>query len=164
MAKLLCGLMTRLDSGMTTETSFDLIKKADLKMDVYIMSYFQKIFSFGADAFCSLAKNSGVKGLIVPDLPADVPDFEEFIVAVRKHKLKIIPVISPGMSQNRLKNALANAEELIYLTSMKGITGKSLTLNNELFDKVKKIKEIAPGLPNSHRFRSTKQAKSSSIF
>ena len=130
-----------LAQGMTTQKSFDLIKKSGLKCDVYVMSYFQKIFRFGEENFCSFAKSSGVKGLIVPDLPADAPEFEKFIEIVRRHKLTVIPVISPGTNQNRLANVLASSSDIIYLTSMKGITGKNLTLNNELFDTVKRVRE-----------------------
>ncbi len=52
-----------LSRGMTTEKSFALIAEAGLKIDVYVMSYFQKISHFGIDEFCSSAARVGGQGL-----------------------------------------------------------------------------------------------------
>jgi len=133
-----------LSRGMTTEKSFGLIAEAGLKIDVYVMSYFQKISHFGLDEFCSSAAKVGVKGLIVPDLPYDAPDFDEFLEAIKRHDLVYIPVISEGMSDGRLEKSLAAGEDLIYLTSMRGITGKNLKITDELAAAAKKVKQIKP--------------------
>jgi len=133
-----------LNRGMTIERSFDLIFKAGLKIDVYIMSYFQKILTFGLEKFCRKAAKAGVKGLIVPDLPFDAPHFSEFIKTMNQHNLSYVPVISEGMSDERLGKSLANAADLIYLTSTRGITGKKLKLTGKLTATAKKVKHIKP--------------------
>lgn len=134
-----------LSGGMTTEKSFGLIAEAGLKIDVYVMTYFQKISHFGLDEFCSSAAKVGVKGLIVPDLPYDAPEFSEFLEAAKRHNLTYVPVISEGMSDERLEKSLVNAENLIYLTSTRGITGKNLKVTDELAAAAKKVKQIKPG-------------------
>ncbi|MBW3568784.1 tryptophan synthase subunit alpha [Candidatus Parcubacteria bacterium] len=135
-----------LRQGMTAEASFALITQAALAIDVYVMSYFQKVQHFGIDKFCAAAARSGAAGLIIPDLPFDAPEFEEFLECARHYKLSVIPVISPGTNLQRVRKALANADEMVYLTSIKGITGKGLRADKNLGDTAKKIKEINPNI------------------
>lgn len=132
--------------GMTTVKSFGLIKKADLKTDVYIMSYYQKVIHYGINGFCAEAKRSGAKGFIVPDLPVDSPDFGRFIKTLKRYKLTTVPVVSPKMSGERLKKALAYSDNLVYLTSTKGITGKKFGTGKEVSEIAKYIKKIKPGV------------------
>lgn len=133
--------------GMTTQKSFDLIKRArkqGLESDIYIMSYIQKVVSFGAENFCAKAKSAGVKGLIIPDLPIDTEEYELLGGLAEKNGLEVVPVVSPGMEQERLYNDISSAENLIYLTSIKGITGSRLALNKPLKKVAKEIKNRQP--------------------
>lgn len=136
-----------LENGMTIKKSFELInqaKKRGLTTDVYIMTYFQKVFFYGLDKFCTIAAKAGVKGLIVPDLPFDAPEFEDLYKIMKSNNLMIVPVVSPATSPDRLKVELGNAGDLIYLTSMRGITGKKLVLTKELTDIAGQIKKLRP--------------------
>lgn len=137
-----------IEQGMTTKKSFQLIKKAredGVFADVYIMTYVQKMISFGFDKFCQQAKKSGAKGLIIPDLPFDSSDYREVKKAARAQGLNIVPVVSPHMADGRLLTASKDAE-LVYLTSMRGITGKHLVLTSELRDTARQIKLQKPNL------------------
>ena len=136
-----------LELGMTTKKSFELIKtarKSGLKADIYIMSYAQKLVSFGIDSFCAEAKSAGAKGLIIPDLPFDADEYTAVSKTVAKYGLEIVPVVSPGMEESRLEKCVANAGSLIYLTSIKGITGNKLKLNASLGKTTKRIKKLKP--------------------
>jgi tryptophan synthase alpha subunit len=136
-----------LENGMTTQKSFDLIntaRKSGLKTDVYIMSYIQKLISFGIDNFCSQAQAANVRGLIVPDLPIEADEYKVLRKQADKHKLEIVPVVSPGTKKDRLQNSVASAGSLIYLTSIKGITGNELKLNKQLKLTAKEIKRLRP--------------------
>ncbi len=136
-----------LELGMTTKKSFDLIKtagKSGLKADIYIMSYTQKLISFGIDSFCAQAKSARAKGLIIPDLPYDADEYDTVSKAAAKYGLEIVPVVSPGMEESRLKKCVTHAGNLIYLTSIKGITGNKLKLDASLEKTAKKIKTFRP--------------------
>lgn len=136
-----------IEQGMTTKKSFELIKtarKSGLKTDIYIMSYTQKLVSFGIENFCKTAQSAGVKGLIVPDLPIDADEYPMLSAKAGKYNLEIVPVVSPGSSEQRLKQSLGTAGELIYLTSIKGITGNKLKLNKSLIKTAKEIKKRKP--------------------
>lgn len=136
-----------LENGMTIKKSFDLINKAKkqgLTIEVYIMTYFQKVFFYGLDKFCREAARAGAKGLIVPDLPFDAPEYKELYKTMKSNNLEIVPVVSPATSPDRLNGELENVGDLIYLTSMRGITGKRLRLNKELTDIAGRIKVLKP--------------------
>lgn len=133
--------------GMTTQKSFDLIRaarKAGLDTEVYIMSYSQKLISYGIDNFCKQAESAGAKGLIIPDLPFDAGEYEALRKSADKNNLQIVPVISPGISEARLKKNLSEAKDLIYLTSIKGITGNKLNADLSLEKLAKRIKKFNP--------------------
>jgi tryptophan synthase len=136
-----------LEGGMTTQKSFDLIKtarKSGLNTEIYLMSYTQKLISFGSDNFCREAQAAGVKGLIVPDLPIDAEESAELSKLTAKYGLEIVPVVSPGTGKDRLQRSVDSAGELIYLTSMKGITGNRLKLSKSLEQIAKEIKKQRP--------------------
>lgn len=135
---------TALSNGMTIAASFGLISSAALGIDVYVMSYFQKIHHIGTEKFCEAAASAGAKGLIIPDLPHDAPEYNTLLKVSLENNLALAPVISPDMSIDRLRNSTENAQELIYLTSTKGITGKSLKVGPELAETTKKVKNLKP--------------------
>jgi tryptophan synthase alpha subunit len=137
-----------LEDGMNIERSFQLIeaaRKKGLNGEIYIMSYVQKLLHYGIADFCRRAKSSGAKGLIVPDLPYDSPEYGILAEAAKSNSLQIVPVISPGMSDERLKEDLKNKNELVYLTSTKGITGNSLSMSKGLEQLCRKARAISPG-------------------
>lgn len=136
-----------LENGMTTQKSFTLIKtsrESGLKADIYVMSYTQKLLSFGLDNFCKQAKSSGVKGLIIPDLPPEAEEYKALCKLASKYGLEIVPVVSPGADENRLQASLKNVGTLIYLTSIKGITGNKLKLSDQLKETAQYIKKQRP--------------------
>lgn len=121
-----------LKNGMDTAGSFKLIKQAGLTCDVYIMSYVQKVRHFGFEAFCNKVSDCGVKGLIIPDLPYDSPEYNELSDYARALGLSLVPVMSPGMPEDRLDAILARTPSLVYVTSQRGITGNDYINTHEL--------------------------------
>ncbi|HEX5455822.1 MAG TPA: tryptophan synthase subunit alpha [Candidatus Saccharimonadales bacterium] len=137
-----------LDNGMNIEKSFKLIsaaRKKGLTAEIYIMSYVQKLLHYGIADFCRRARGVGVKGLIIPDLPYDSPEYGLLTDAAKDNSLHIVPVISPGMSTERLKEYLKDGNALVYLTSTKGITGNRLNVSEGLDKLCQAAREISPG-------------------
>jgi tryptophan synthase alpha chain len=134
-----------LASGMTTEGSFQLIERArsmGFTTDAYVMSYLQKLQHFGYEAFCSLARDCGVLGLIIPDLPIDAPEYLVLAKLCKQYGLNIIPVLSPGMDVTRLHAWLASSPPMLYVTSRRGITGSAYWGTAELLALVAQIRSL----------------------
>lgn len=124
-----------LEGGMTTAGSFNLIKLAreqGVDCDIYIMSYLQKVQHFGLEAFCKEASSCGVKGLIIPDMPYESPEYALIAEHAAKNSLELVPVLSPGMPGERLKTLLQTGPSRIYVTSQRGITGNAYSGTEEL--------------------------------
>lgn len=130
-----------------TQTSLALIsrvKSQGITAEIYVMSYLQKLISFGIEEFCVQAAQAGTHGLIVPDLPYDSPDYEAVIKVAEANSLEIVPVVSPGTNDVRLQSMLKTSGELVYLTSTKGITGSKLAISDGLGEMANKIKKLKP--------------------
>lgn len=135
-----------LAGGMTTAACFALIEKArrqGLACDLYIMSYLQKVQHFGLSEFCERAGKCQVKGLIIPDLPYDSMEFPGLHKLARKNHLALVPVLSPGMPEVRLRAELSLNPPVIYVTSSQGITGNEYTPAARLHQLVKDIKTMS---------------------
>ena len=93
------------------------------------MSYASLIYTPGVASFCKKAAETGVKGMIIPDLPFD---FDEGLTAACKANGMInIPVAAPSMSASRLQK-LANAGfPYIYAALRAGITGTYTTIDEQ---------------------------------
>ncbi len=124
-----------LEKGMTTKDSFALIHEArrqGVTCDIYVMSYVQKVQHFGLERFCDEAEACGAKGLIMPDLPYDSPEYKHLSVAAGNLRLELVPVLSPGMPKQRLEALLEVQPQSVYVTSQRGITGNAYTGTSEL--------------------------------
>lgn len=136
-----------LKNGMDVKSSFAIISRARAKgldKTIYVMSYTQKLIHFGIDNFCEQAKRAGVNGLIIPDLPYDSKEYELLVKSAKYNSLHIVPVISPGMNKARLAGALSGKSPLIYLTSIKGITGNKLKVTRNLKSSAEQIRQLSP--------------------
>lgn len=131
------------EAGISIRQSFELIREARqhrVSCDIKVMSYFQKVNRLGLKKFCQEAKSAGVSGLIIPDLPYDTPEYSELASYANAQGIEIIPVVSPGMSQNRLSDILGSVPKAIYVTSQRGITGNSFEDNEQLNSLIKQIR------------------------
>jgi len=135
-----------IESGMTTAESFDLIEQArrhGLDADLYVMSYLQKILHFGLAEFCRRAEECGASGLIIPDLPYDSPEFTELQKLLADRPLPLVPVLSPGMSRERLKALLTPRLSAVYVTSLRGITGNQYAPTKQLKKLIDDIRHLS---------------------
>ncbi len=96
---------------------------------VYIMTYGNLAYKIGIEEFVSRAKDAGVSGLIIPDLPFDSD--EGLDEACRKQGLVSIPVAAPSMTGARLAKLSALKRPYVYAALRAGITGQSTTIDEK---------------------------------
>lgn len=132
-----------LKNGVTPKLCLEVAEKLRHKMDIPLvfMTYFNPIFNFGLDAFCTGCAESGVDGLIVPDLPPDEGRDLEGIT--RKHDLDLIYLLAPTSSDDRIKLVAERARGFIYLVSVTGVTGARASLPQELNLFVTRVRKTA---------------------
>ncbi len=108
-----------------------------------LMGYYNPIARFGDRAFCRAAEESGVDGLIVPDLPPDEAD--ELRSAASDHHLDLIFMVAPTSTDERLRIAVEAASGFVYCVSLSGVTGARSQLAaglGEYLDRVRGFTEL----------------------
>lgn len=117
-----------------------LVKKIRGKVNIPIilMTYYNPIFSLGDNKFIRMAQDSGVDGVIIPDLPLD--EGHDFISKANKCGLNYICFISPTTSIERIKLISVAARGFIYYVSLAGVTGIRKTLASNLKQNIRTIK------------------------
>ncbi|GHP13377.1 tryptophan synthase alpha chain [Lentilactobacillus fungorum] len=121
-------------AGVRTETVFEIVDAARKQTDVPIvfLTYLNVVFKYGYDAFCQRCQQSGVAGLVIPDMPYESRD--EILPAATQAGIDIIPLITPT-SGHRIEKIARAASGFIYVVSSLGITGE----RNEFFTGLKDL-------------------------
>ena len=124
-----------LQNGYKIKDTFEVSKKIAKNIDTYWMGYFNNFYYKGYDFMVQKAKEYGIKGFIIPDLP-----YEE--ATQYEDKFPLISFVAPTDSKERIKTILKNPKEFIYLVAYAGITGADK--KEDLSQIIKYIKEITP--------------------
>ena len=104
-----------LKNGMTTAKLFDQIKDIRKTVDIplIVMGYFNPMLQYGVEKFCATCAEIGIDGLIMPDLP--LAEYEEHYQATfEKYGLKMIFLITPQTSDERIRQIDAASDGFIY--------------------------------------------------
>ena len=88
---------------------------------IILMGYYNPIYIYGVGAFLRDAKEAGIDGLIMVDLPPE-EDAELCLPAIEAG-IRWIRLATPTTDEARLPKVLKNASGFIYYVSILGITG-----------------------------------------
>lgn len=110
-----------LQGGFKLEHLFEASKQIAPHIDTLWMGYFNPFYHRGMDFFIDQAKESGVNGFIIPDLPLE--EARPYKPMMRDANLALIDFIAPTDSKARIKEIVTDAEKFIYLVAYAGITG-----------------------------------------
>ena len=130
-----------LKNNVTTDDVFDITKSVSQKVDtpMVFMTYLNVLFKYGYDKFLQKAKNSGICGVIVPDLPYEEKD--ELQSVAKKYGIEVVSLVAPT-SEDRIKMIAADAKGFIYTVSSMGVTGVRSEIKTDLESITKAIKEV----------------------
>ncbi|KEJ88025.1 tryptophan synthase subunit alpha [Sulfitobacter donghicola] len=113
-----------LDGGMTLNRTLELateFRKEDDTTPIVMMGYYNPIYSMGVDKFLAAAKEAGIDGLIVVDLPPE--EDSELCIPAQAAGLNFIRLATPTTDDKRLKRVAQNTSGFVYYVSITGITG-----------------------------------------
>ena len=130
-----------LTGGVTTDKVFELVVSLRAQTDVPLvfMTYSNVVFSYGSDHFIRRCAETGIDGLILPDLPFEEKD--EFLPLCRKYGIDLISLIAPT-SEARTAMIAEEAEGFIYLVSSLGVTGTRNVITTDLDGIVRVIRQV----------------------
>src|SRR5438105_9310425 len=113
-----------LKSGQTLRKTLDMVRafrRANNDVPIVLMGYYNPIYIYGVDRFLTDAKDAGVDGLIVVDLPPE--EDEELCLPALQAGLHFIRLATPTTDDRRLPAVLANTSGFVYYVAITGITG-----------------------------------------
>lgn len=102
------------------------------------MSYYNPILSRGLERFAADARDAGVDGVIVPDLPAEESD--DLIAALESAEIDVIFLVAPTTPDARLRAIAARARGFLYCVSLTGVTGARQSLPEDLPDYLARVR------------------------
>lgn len=120
------------------------IRKDDDTTPIVLMGYYNPIYSRGVDRFLDEAKEAGIDGLIVVDLPPE--EDSELCIPAQAKGLNFIRLATPTTDDKRLPAVLQNTSGFVYYVSVTGITGAAAAQADTVGPEVARIKS-ATDLP-----------------
>ena len=114
----------------------------DRPVPVVLMSYLNPLLAYGLQNLPRHAREAGVAGFIVPDLP-----FEESTAlqaALDAEGLALVQMVTPVTPQGRLEMLCRSAQGFVYAVTMTGTTGKSAEVPDDVLDYMDRVRRCSP--------------------
>jgi len=131
-----------LQNGMTIAKLFEQLKycRKTFHLPLILMGYLNPVMQYGIKKFCKQAKEAGVDGIILPDLP--MYEYEnEYQQYFTDNALHFIFLITPETSEERIRKIDKLSNGFIYAVSSSSTTGnnKEIAEQEEYFLKLKRM-------------------------
>lgn len=132
-----------LQNGVTPQACLEVAGQLNkkVKIPLVFMTYFNPVFSYGLEEFCAACSDSGVAGLIIPDLPPE--EGSELETISRGNGLDLIYLLSPTSTEERIRLVVERSRGFIYLVSVTGVTGARDRLPEDLGEFVARVGQMA---------------------
>ncbi|MGM9796042.1 MAG: tryptophan synthase subunit alpha [Parabacteroides sp.] len=121
-----------LRNGMSLRLLFQQLKeiRQTVRIPIILMGYLNPIMQYGFEAFCQSCAEVGVDGMIIPDLPyADY--MADYKAIADRYDLKMIMLITPETSEERIRLIDAHTSGFIYMVSSAATTGAQQSFNEQ---------------------------------
>jgi len=110
-----------LELGFKFQDLLDISKEVAPKVDTLWMGYFNSFYQQDMHKLLPLAKELGVNGLIIPDVPHEEAQLYKELFA--NNDLANISFVAPTDSEKRIEELVSDAQKFIYMVAYTGITG-----------------------------------------
>ncbi|WP_352398817.1 tryptophan synthase subunit alpha [[Clostridium] aminophilum] len=120
-----------LEGGVTTDDIFQMTHelREEIAIPLVYMTYANVVFSYGMEFFAAKAKEAGIDGVILPDVPFEEKD--EFDAAFAAEGIDLISMIAPT-SGERIAQIAKEAKGFIYMVSSLGVTGTRTNITTDI--------------------------------
>ena len=138
-----------LAAGTTLSGVLDLLRsiRSDLSAPIVIFSYANPILRLGAELFADRARDAGVDGVLVLDLPIEEADESRTMLA--KRGIDTILLLSPTTTDDRLRRAAELGSGFLYAISRLGVTGARDAVAagaQEMVGRIRKVSDLPVAL------------------
>ena len=130
-----------LNAGHTMADTLAMVREfreQDQDTPIVLMGYYNPIYFMGVDTFLRDAKDAGVDGLIVVDLPPE--EDQELCLPANDAGLNFIRLATPTTDDARLPAVLKNTSGFVYYVTITGITGTATAQAADVKSNIDRIK------------------------
>jgi len=132
-----------LEKGVSLKWILNTLKSANKKpkAPILLMSYLNPLLAFGFDKLPQAAREAGVSGFIVPDLPFE--ESSDIQAALNAEGMALIQMVTPVTPHDRLAMLCKQAEGFVYAVTMTGTTGKQVATPDEVLKYMDTVKSLS---------------------
>ena len=113
-------------------------RETNASTPLVLMGYYNPIFAYGVERFVADAKEAGVDGLIVVDLPPEHND--ELCDPAQAAGIDFIRLTTPTTDDQRLPTVLNGSSGFVYYVSVAGVTGAGSATLEHVEEAVARLK------------------------
>ena len=113
--------------------------RQETQIPIVLMTYYNLIFRMGEADFCAAAREVGVDGVIIPDLPPE--EASTLLEVAPAHNLATIFLAAPTSPPERMRFIASVSTGFIYCVSVTGVTGARSSLSDELQPMITELKK-----------------------
>lgn len=161
-----------LKNGMTLRKLFAQLKaiKESVNIPLILMGYLNVMMQYGFEEFFHSCQECGVSGAIIPDLP--FKDYLELKPIADKYDIRIIMLITPETSEERIRFIDDNTDGFIYMVSSASTTGAQKSFDEakqEYFQRINAMnlrnpRMIGFGISNKQTLETSQQNAAGAII
>jgi tryptophan synthase alpha chain len=129
-----------LQRGATTHAILDELRSVDVNVPLVVMCYYNTVFRAGHERFAAMARNAGVCGVIVPDLPLE--ESEAWCQAADREHLATVMLAAPTAPAERLPLIAARSRGFVYAVGLLGVTGERASLADSATTIARRVKDV----------------------
>jgi len=131
-----------LKNGVTPQLCLEVAKELSKTVDIPLvfMTYFNPVLNYGLEEFGTACAESGIDGLIIPDLPPE--EGVELEAISQRHSLDLIYLLAPTSIEERIRLVAERSRGFIYLVSVTGVTGVRSKLPADLAAFVARVRKV----------------------
>lgn len=132
-----------LRNGMSLRLLFNQLQdiRRDVQIPLILMGYLNPIMQFGFENFCQECAGCGIDGVIIPDLP--FRDYQEqYRPIAERHDIKVIMLITPETSEERVREIDEHTDGFIYMVSSAATTGAQQDFDERKRSYFRKIEDM----------------------
>jgi tryptophan synthase alpha chain len=120
-----------LNAGTTVHGIFELVCRVRQKSEIPLvfLTYLNPVYHYGYGKFFVKCKETGVDGIIIPDLPFE--EQGELKDEAEKHGIDLISLIAPTSSE-RIEKIVKESRGFLYIVSSMGVTGVRSEISTDI--------------------------------
>jgi tryptophan synthase alpha chain len=129
-----------LAAGTTPDTIFSIVReiRAGSPVPIVLLTYYNTVYRRGIDRFYQEARDAGVDGILIADMPVEESD--DVTKTAAHYGIAPIFLISQTTTDERIDRIVSHAGGYLYLVSVLGVTGARETVSSDALDLLHRVR------------------------